>query len=284
MMKCIASDMDGTLLNSVQQISEENKQAILKAQAQGVEFVVATGRSYQEATYVLAAAGLSCPVICVNGAEVRSKEGKILSSNPLSKELARVVAAKLAENDVYYEVYTDKGAFTVDLDKAVSTLVDIIISANPEADRDEVAYAAGARIRDGLVQTVANYELLFADENVQIYKVLAFSFDASKLAAAGKALEGYTELAVSSSGHENLEITHQDAQKGLALEAFVQTKGIDLADTMAIGDSFNDVSMLERAGRSIAMGNASYEIKALCDEITDTNDEHGVAAAILDVL
>ncbi len=283
-MKCIASDMDGTLLNSVQQISEENKQAILKAQAQGVEFVVATGRSYQEATYVLAAAGLSCPVICVNGAEVRSKEGKILSSNPLSKELARVVAAKLAENDVYYEVYTDKGAFTVDLDKAVSTLVDIIISANPEADRDEVAYAAGARIRDGLVQTVANYELLFADENVQIYKVLAFSFDASKLAAAGKALEGYTELAVSSSGHENLEITHQDAQKGLALEAFVQTKGIDLADTMAIGDSFNDVSMLERAGRSIAMGNASYEIKALCDEITDTNDEHGVAAAILDVL
>lgn len=283
-MKCIASDMDGTLLNSVQQISEENKQAILKAQAHGVEFVVATGRSYQEATYVLMEAGLSCPVICVNGAEVRTKEGEIMSSNPLSKELARVVAAKLAENDVYYEIYTDKGAFTVDADKAVSTLVDIIVSANPDADRDEIAYAAGARLRDGLIQTIADYELIFADESLQIYKVLAFSFEASKLKAAGKALEGFTELAVSSSGHENLEITHKDAQKGLALEAFVQARGIDMADTMAIGDSFNDVSMLERAGRSIAMGNASYEIKALCDEITDTNDEHGVAAAILDVL
>src|SRR3954462_12597907 len=93
MIKCIASDMDGTLLNSIQQISEENKQAIIKAQAEGIEFLVATGRSYQEATYVLSEAGLSCPVICVNGAEIRSKEGEVLSSTPISKELARAVAA-----------------------------------------------------------------------------------------------------------------------------------------------------------------------------------------------
>lgn len=64
----------------------------------------------------------------------------------------------------------------------------------------------------------------------------------------------------------------------------MKAKGLDMADTMAIGDNLNDVSMLERAGRSVAMGNASYEIKALCDVITDTNDEHGVAQAILEVL
>ncbi|ETI67665.1 Cof-type HAD-IIB family hydrolase [Neobacillus vireti] len=284
MIKCIASDMDGTLLNSVQQISEENKQAIIKAQAQGVEFVVATGRSYQEATYVLAEAGVSCPVICVNGAEVRSKDGDVISATPISKQLTREVAAKLTEVDVYFEVYTNKGAFTVDADKAVSTLVDIIVSANPEVKREEIIYAAGARLRDGLVHTVEDYEILFSDEEYQIYKLLVFSFDADKLAAAGKLLTAFNELAVAASGRENLEVTNKKAQKGLALEAFAHAKGISLAETMAIGDNYNDVSMFEKAGRSVAMGNANYEIKSLCDVITDTNEENGVAKAILEVL
>jgi Cof subfamily protein (haloacid dehalogenase superfamily) len=284
MIKCIATDMDGTLLNSVQQISPENKEAILKAQAQGVEIVVATGRSYQEVTYVLAEAGLTCPVICVNGAEVRSKEGVVLSANPLDKPLAREAAARLTEKDVYFEVYTNQGAFTVDPNKAVSILVDIIVSANPDVNQAEIIEAAGARIRDGLIHTIEDYELLFAGEEYQIYKLLAFSFDSERLEAANQLLAEIEELAISTSGHENLEITHRNAQKGIALESFVTARGIDLAETMAIGDNYNDVSMFEKAGRSVAMGNAGYEIKSLCDVITDTNEESGVAKAILEVI
>ncbi|WP_066072913.1 Cof-type HAD-IIB family hydrolase [Neobacillus soli] len=284
MFKCIASDMDGTLLNSTQKISTENKEAILKAQAQGIEFVVATGRSYQEAIYVLAEAGLSCPIICVNGAEVRSEQGEVLSATPISKQMARAAALKLSENDVYYEVYTDKGAYTVDMDKAISTLVDIVVSANPEVNVQEVRIAAEARLSDGLVHKIDDYEALFANENYQIYKLLAFSFDADRLAAANRALTEFEELAVSASGHENLEITNKQAQKGIALESFANAKGISLAETMAIGDNYNDVSMFEKAGRSVAMGNANYEIKSLCDHITDTNNENGVAKAILEVL
>ncbi|MEH7155443.1 Cof-type HAD-IIB family hydrolase [Neobacillus drentensis] len=284
MIKCIATDMDGTLLNSVQQISAANREAILKAQSQGIEVVVATGRSYQEATYVLGEAGLTCPVICVNGAEVRSKEGEVLSATSIGKDLAREVAARLTGKEVYFEVYTNEGAYTVDPDKAVSILVDIVMSANPEVNRDEITEAAGARIRDGLIHTIEDYELLFANEEYQIYKLLAFSFDKVKLEAANQALAGLTELAIASSGHENIEITHRDAQKGIALEWFVSAKGITLAETMAIGDNYNDVSMLKKAGRSVAMGNAGYEIKSLCDVITDTNEENGVAKAILEVI
>ncbi|WP_144551840.1 Cof-type HAD-IIB family hydrolase [Bacillus sp. X1(2014)] len=284
MIKCIATDMDGTLLNSVQQISLENKEAILKAQSQGVEVVVATGRSYQEATFVLSEAGLTCPVICVNGAEVRSKEGDVLSATPIGKQLAREVAARLSKKDVYFEVYTNQGAFTIDPDKAVSILVDIVMSANPEANQAEIIEAAGARIRDGLVQTIEEYELLFANDQYQIYKFLVFSFDGEKLEAANQALADLEELAIASSGHENLEITNREAQKGIALESFVKERGIDLAETMAIGDNYNDVSMFEKAGRSVAMGNANYEIKSLCDVITDTNVDSGVAKAILEVI
>lgn len=284
MIKCIASDMDGTLLNSVQQISKENMEAIIKAQSQGVEFVVATGRSYQEATYVLAEAGLNCPVICVNGAEVRSKEGEVISATPISKPLAQAVAAVLNGHDVYFEVYTNKGAFTIDGDKAISTLVDIIVSANPEVNREEATYAAGARLRAGLVYTIDDYQVLFDEEEYQIYKLLAFSFDSDRLGAASNSLADFEELAVSTSGYENLEITNKMAQKGIALEAFAKANGFSLAETMAIGDNYNDVSMFEKAGRAVAMGNASFEIKSLCDVVTDTNAESGVAKAILEVL
>jgi len=284
MIKCIATDMDGTLLNSVQQISQENKEAILKAQSQGIEVVVATGRSYQEARYVLEEAGLQCPVIGVNGAEVRSTEGVVISSVPLNKQLARQAAKKLTENDIYFEAYTNKGTYSVDLEKAVSILVDIVVSVNPDADQEKVIYAAGARVRDGLVHGIESYDILFDNENVHIYKFLAFSFDSERLEAAAADLHELEGLVVTSSGHENLEITNRNAQKGIALEAFVKSKGIELAETMAMGDSFNDVSMLERVGRAVAMGNAAHEIKTLCAYVTETNDEHGVAKAILEVL
>jgi Cof subfamily protein (haloacid dehalogenase superfamily) len=284
MIKCIATDMDGTLLNSVQQISRENKEAILKAQTQGIEVVVATGRSYQEARYVLDEADLKCPVIGVNGAETRTKEGKVLSAIPMDKQVTRKAAEKLAEHEIYFEVYTNKGTYSIDLEKAVSILVDIVLSANPDVNPENVVDAAGARVRDGLVHQIESYDLIFTNEEFQIYKLLAFSFDSDRLEAASTALHELEELSISSSGHENLEITNKNAQKGIALEAFVKSKGIELAETMAVGDSFNDISMLQRVGRAVAMGNAAYEIKSLSDVITATNDEHGVAQAILEVL
>jgi Cof subfamily protein (haloacid dehalogenase superfamily) len=284
MIKCIATDMDGTLLNSMQQISEENKAAILKAQKAGIEVVVATGRSYQEATYVLNKKGITCPIICVNGAEVRSREGEVISATPISKQVAREVAAKLEEMDIYFEVYTDKGTYSVDLEKAVSILVDIVVTANPEVDPEFVRQKAEARRRDGLVHPIDDYETLFKNDEFRIYKFLAFSFDMDKLKAASESLKELEDLNVTKSGVENIEITHRNAQKGIALEAFVNARGISLSETMAIGDNFNDVSMFEKAGRAVAMGNASPGIKSLCDWVTDTNDESGVGKAILEVL
>ncbi|MFB3163688.1 HAD family hydrolase [Neobacillus sp. 179-J 1A1 HS] len=284
MIKCIASDMDGTLLNSYQQVSQENKDAILKAQSQGIEVVIATGRSYQEVRFVLDEAELQCPAICVNGAEVRTKEGEILSATPIEKQVAKKAAEKLMEMDIYFEVYTNKGTYSLDPNKAVAIIVDIVVSANPEVKPEDVVKRAEERTLHGLVHQVESYDVLFNDETHQIYKLFGFALDSDRREAAENGLEELTELAVSSSGHNNLEITHCNAQKGIALETFVKSKGIEITETMAMGDSFNDISMLKRVGRAVAMGNADYEIKTLCDVITATNDEHGVAQAILEVL
>lgn len=284
MIKCIASDMDGTLLNSHQQVSQENKEAILKAQEQGIEVVIATGRSYQEVRFILDEADIHCPVIGVNGAEVRTKEGDLLSATPIEKHVAKKAAEKLMEKDIYFEIYTNQGTYSLDPNKAVAIIVDIVVSANPDVKPEDVVKRAEERTRHGLVHQVESYDVLFNDETHQIYKLFGFAQDSDRRGAAENALEELTELTVSSSGHNNLEITHRNAQKGIALEKFVKSKGIDITETMAMGDSFNDVSMLERVGRAVAMGNADYEIKSLCDVITATNDEHGVAKAILEVL
>ncbi|WP_226679176.1 Cof-type HAD-IIB family hydrolase [Mesobacillus jeotgali] len=284
MIKCIATDMDGTLLTATQQITAENKEAILTARKQGVEVVVATGRSFQEAKFVLEESGLKLPMICVNGAEVRSEDGEIVSSSPLNKAEARQAALRLVESGVYFEVYTNRGTFTEDEDMAITIIVDIFSTANPEVPIEKIAEAAEERMHKGLITKIDHYDELFEDDQYEIYKLLAFSLDDNKLEAAKDGLKEISGLAVSSSGHENIEITSLDAQKGVALEKFVASRGISLEETMALGDNFNDVSMLEKVGKPVAMGNAAQEIKVLCGEVTLTNEESGVGKAIMKVL
>ncbi|ALC88629.1 hydrolase [Bacillus sp. FJAT-18017] len=280
MIKCVASDMDGTLLTSGQEITKENREAIKKARDMGVEFVVVTGRSYLEAKFVLEEAGIQCPVICVNGGEVRSEEGVAIASNPLSIEKAREIAERLEKSDVYFEVYTNKGTFTDSYDQAVTIMSDILLTANPEADVEKVLAAAEERFHKGLVKKVDTYRPLFDGDGAEILKFLAFSLDQSMLAEAKEELSAIPGIAISSSGAENIEITSIDAQKGIALEAFVKNRGISLEETMALGDNYNDISMFKKVGISVAMGNAPDDIKSVCSHVTSTNEENGVAKAI----
>jgi Cof subfamily protein (haloacid dehalogenase superfamily) len=284
MVKCIATDMDGTLVSASHTISEENKEAVLAAQARGIEVVVATGRSFEEAKYVLEEAGLKCPMILVNGAEIRRADGTLIGENPIDKMEATEIAKVLLEDDIYFEVYTTKGTYTRDREKGLALIVDIFLSINPEADLEFIQEEAKHRFSEGNIHVVDDYELLFNSDNHKILKFLVFSFDEEKLTKARRAVGYFENVVVTSSARGNIEITHKLAQKGVALEQFVKEQGILLTETMAIGDNFNDVSMFKRVGRSVAMGNAADEVKAMCDYVTATNEESGVGKAIWEVL
>jgi Cof subfamily protein (haloacid dehalogenase superfamily) len=284
MIRCIASDMDGTLLNSNQEISELNRKAILFAKEQGIEVVIATGRSYDEAHFILEDAGIHCPLIAVNGAEIRNESGDIVSSTGLSGEQAVAIAKILNQIGIYFEVYTNKGKFTEDYEKSISVIVDIYKTANPERSTNEIREMVEERFTKGFIQTIDDYEVIFNDHEYIFYKFIVFSKDQEMLKKASIALHEIKRLKVTSSGHDNLEINHVEAQKGIALEAFVKERGIDLKDTMAIGDNFNDLSMLKKVGHPFAMGNAEEEIKEFCKNHADVNENDGVGKAISQVL
>lgn len=284
MITFIATDMDGTLLNEKQEISEANKQAILDAQEQGIEVVVATGRSYEEARYVIEEAGISCDIVCANGAEVRNKQGEIIYQAGIESARAREIAAVLNETGIYFEIYTDEGTYTENYEMGVELIVNIFTTANPGVSEEQVRQAARERFEKGHIKLVEDYGVLFSDDSQLVYKFLVFSFDEKQLQEANEKLSALTGIAISSSGKENIEVNSLEAQKGVALEKLLKDKGLSPQHAMAMGDNLNDLSMMKVVGRPVAMGNALDQIKDFCPFITATNKEDGVAKAIQEVI
>ncbi|WP_243292822.1 Cof-type HAD-IIB family hydrolase [Bacillus sp. FJAT-47783] len=283
-MKIIAIDMDGTLLNSAEEITDENANAIKKAQSQGVEVVIATGRTYQTATSFLKKVNVNVPIICLNGADVRNPLGEKLVSVPIASESFIKIDEVCKQHDIHFEVCTNIGIYSVSKERSLQVRIDIVKSANLDINERKVKEHFNEHVALGYIKFINSFRELLKLPDLEVYKVLVFSVEEEKLAHVKAELIDDKDLCITSSGRENLEINHINAQKGMALEKFAAERGVEMKDVMAIGDNFNDLSMLKRAGRSVAMGNAEEEIKKVCHFVTKTNNEHGVAHAIEEML
>jgi len=283
-MKLIATDLDGTLLDENGLVSEENAAAIQKAMDRGIEFIVATGRSFDAANLPLRHAGLRAPIISLNGANTYTRDKELLRDIPMTRTQVQMVYDACRSQNLYFEVFTNKGVFSISRENFLGVMLDILKSANPDAPEEELLKTAKLRFKYEEVEFIENYDTILSKEEIRIYKILGFSREKSKLAAVHKNLIGEKDIAITSSGGINIEFNHISAQKGIALEAYAKMLGIQMKDVMALGDNLNDASMLKTAGHAVAMGNATEEIKELCDVTTGKNTENGVAAAIEGVL
>ncbi|MEK5170371.1 MULTISPECIES: HAD family hydrolase [Staphylococcus] len=280
MIKLIATDMDGTLLNAAHEISQENQEAIKFAQEHGITVVIATGRAFYEANTPVAETDLKVPYICLNGAEVRDEAFNIMSTSHLNHSLVSKITSTLKEKDIYYQVYTNRGIYTENPQRDLEIYIDIAERAGQKADVEKIENSIQKRIDNGTLKIVDNYDKIEDIPGELIMKILAFDSDLGKIDLVGQELAQSPNLAVSSSSRGNLEITHSDAQKGIALSTIAKQLGIELKDVMALGDNLNDVSMLERVGYSVAMDNAAPEVKTVAKYVTDSNENIGVGKAI----
>ena len=284
MINLIATDMDGTLLNAAHEISEENIQAIKYAQSQGITVVIATGRAFYEANAPINQTDLKVPYICLNGAEVRDESFNIMSTSNLNRELINRITEELNKENIFYQVYTNLGIYTENPLRDLEIYIDIAQRAGQEADVEKIKSGIQKRIDNGTLKVVDNYDKIQDTPGEIVMKILAFDSDLEKIDRVSETLAKSESLAVSSSSRGNIEITHSDAQKGIALNTIAERLNIDMKNVMAIGDNMNDVSMLERVGYSVAMENAAPEVKAIAKYETDSNEQSGVGKAIMKLL
>lgn len=285
MIKLIASDLDGTLFSSHMNVSSENLSAIKRAQANGIEFIVATGRSASESHVAFEKLGLKVAFINVNGAMVFDRKHQLVAENPLSKQQVRLISQILDDHGVYYEVITQHGTYSNNQPKRIQSFAELLIKTNKNLSLHEALKAAKSSPTVTRFKFVDDYQAIFDNPGESVMKFfIADSRGQDAFGEIKQQISQIDQVLITSSGENNIEVNHQNAQKGIALLEYAKLRGLNASEVAAIGDNFNDESMIKMAGLGIAMGNANPQVKQLADFVTKSNKENGVAYAIDQIL
>jgi len=277
MVKLIAIDLDGTLLNKGKYISKKNIEAIQSAKKNGMEVVIATGRADFDARNLLIDTDINPWIIGTNGATIHEPNGELFHSVPLDKQIAIDMLGLLEDENLYYEAFIDHKICAPKYGQEVLFHeIDQLTGQNVDMDMSLLKLEIEIQFGQSGFTFIESYKKLLEIEK-DIYNILAISFNEEKLQRGWTKFSKIPDLTIVKSGNHNFHLQHEQASKGNALKILAQQLNVDLADTAAVGDNYNDLSMLQIAGRSAAMGNADQEIKDLCHEVTLANDKDGVA-------
>jgi hypothetical protein len=284
MIKLIASDMDGTLLNEKHKIDRETVVAIKKAEESGIVFAISTGREYDTVEPLLKENNIRCQCVLMNGAEYRDEDGNILEDINIELETATKIIGILQKEKVSARIFTNKGIYTTDTkEEALKEMIYRTLSFNPELTYEEATEIAKAQPYFVQLKYISNLDE-FLSSGIEIRKFVAFHNNIELINKMKNVVGELSGIAVSSSFRDNIEITHITAQKGIILAKVAEKMGFKKEEVLVLGDSFNDYSMFTEFPESVAMGNAIPEIKEIAKYITDTNENLGVAKAIYRIL
>ena len=277
-VRLVAIDMDGTLLPTfAQAVSRRTAQALKAAQAAGITVAIATGRRTAYTVPLLDGLGLRAdmPLITSNGAVTRTLGGQPIDRCQLQARVARGICGLLRPFGTLVFTFDrpGKGELVLeDLEQA-----HMRISMWVEANR-------------GAIEIVRPLEQALEDGDDPIQGMVTGSLD--KMKQAERALKesewrGSCECIRTEYPARDLSILDllpPGVSKGWALERLASRLGVDRKETMAIGDNWNDVDMLEWAGQGVMMGNAAGELRAMAKmrgwKQAPPNDQDGVAVVL----
>ena len=281
MIKLISSDMDGTLLDSYRQITPINIEAIKKAQENGINFIINTGREYPNARALVESAGLKCDLICSNGSCAFDKDGNLLFEHEIDKETIRKIFDAFNEYSMEPSLYTTEGHISLlPLEERKIYTRDVFIPAI-QVNHPDMEYTLDdfRELVDNVIFVDGQEALLNSDH--RILKISSNSTDHEALKKLRVELEKIPGLAVVSTVPTDIEITSVHAQKGSTLLDYAKRDGLTPDEIVAIGDSENDYSMLSIPGiHSVAMENACDMIRNICVYQTRANTRDGIAYII----
>lgn len=264
-IKLIAIDLDDTLLGRDLKIAERTRDVLRECMGRGIMVTIATGRMLRASAPFAKELGISGPIIAYNGALVADPlSGEVLHHSPIPLEYARGVVAAARRRGLHLNVYINDELYVEDRGEG-----------NEEAEGYSRTY---------------HVPITFINDMIEFLKE-----EPTKLLSIGRPTplqdferelrEDFGDLLhLTRSKPEYFEVMNGGVSKGRALALLAERFSLDREEIMAIGDSYNDIEMIEFAGVGIAVANAPDYVKERADYIAPSNDEEGVRWAIEEFL
>ena len=271
-IKLVALDMDGTLFNSEGEISKKDREILKRATEAGVAVAVATGRAYTELPVeMLYEIGVHYAITGNGSGVYRLPNQECVLSDCLDNEVVYAILDEVGQLDVYYDVYIEGFVYCPKSVCHNIRKMDMPTAIHEHVERTRI-------VVDDLIEFIK-------ESGKQVEKAtvnFALLEDGTLLGRQETAdiLDRYPQVQYLCGGYHNWEFTKKGVTKGTGLRFLAERLGIKMNQTIACGDSENDLYMLKEAYHAVAMGNATKQIKEICNFITLSNEESGVAYAI----
>jgi Cof subfamily protein (haloacid dehalogenase superfamily) len=273
-IRLLAVDIDGTLLDSRGRLPEAHRDALVDASGRGVEIALATGRSFHFTQPIAALLPIPLTLIVNNGALVKDRSGASVMRHLLDREVARRV---LADTHVHREsvaIMFDR-PIGDDMRQMIYEHMDWSHPNRRGYFEKNKAFIAQSAVPLADTLTEDPIQVMF---NGSVAPMRALVASLRAMAIADRFSVAVTEYVTRD--FTLIDVNGAGCSKGSTLARWTASRGLTRADVMAVGDNLNDVEMLDFAGTAVVMGNATDAIKARGYSVTGTNDNDGLAAAI----
>ncbi len=286
MIKLIAIDLDGTLLNSRGEVSQKNREAIKKAMENGIEIVLCSGRVRSSVESIANDVEADNYIISGNGAELYDEKGSsVLYQKFIDRERVLEISKYCEENSVFYSIHAENSIIA-------SALKHNMLVHNFENNKKPLEKRTNINITENIYEYIKNNDydsyskITICDGTDVIFKGIVEKLreipevdvlDVGHM--SNKTIEIGTEI--HNVQYYYTEITAKDVNKWNAIKVLAEKLGITNDQIATIGDNINDKEMIEYAGLGIVMGNSAPYIKEIGDIVVSSNNDDGVAEAII---
>ena len=285
MYKFVGIVIDGTLLNSNGELSERTILAVKRVIEKGVRVVLTSGRVTNSVEMIAEKVNADKYLICDNGASIYDvAQNKTIWSREIEKSTVLDLIKTCIENDIYYMVFTDKEIIVKDLRHMALAFYKQRHNCKDEATGVTQFKYAGIEYIERIEKPIRRIVVCDQDRTIynSIVKKLTKFNDIELMASphiSNKIIKNSDKTIILS--YSYAEILPKNANKWSAIKELIsRIGGISESEVMAIGDNFNDVSMIENAGLGVAMNNGATVAKEVARVVAPTNDEDGVATVL----
>lgn len=269
--KAIFLDMDGTILNHFNEVSLDTKEVIDKLRNEGMYVFVATGRSADEVAEMLPEGFAVDGIITANGMAGYIGD-EVVFEHSLPMELVETIITKARERKIYYELFPHRSErLVLEQDRA------FVEAAVRDPKPDSVQINEWISRRKAIEEDIQWTDEINGSHFSKFYFFARTREEINDWKIELKQLQKDMKFTMTPSSPHNAEVMVADVNKASGIKQMLERFGLTGCETLAIGDSDNDVKMFEYVTHAVAMQNAAEHIKAMVDEVTEfTCDENGV--------